>query len=161
MIRTLTLEAASYAGSGLCARTEPVRITLKRVKRVTVTRDVPPGSELVAGTDGSLFVNISCPAPVNGVQVSVTSSVPAAFRVPANVLRIPEGQMRAKVDFTTAAGARGQVDVRASADGHQDGLLTYHLVPSPEELCQEFEGRSGAWSQEHASWSNWGGYRFP
>ncbi len=153
--QTLTVEARSFADDHECGRTDPTPITLERVARVTLIRNVPQEEELIAGTNGSFFVEISCPAPAAGVEVRLWSSVPVALRFPANVV-IPGGQARVQVDFTTAAEARGRVDVRAFAAGHEEAWLTYDLVPSPAEVCRSFEDLSVPWSKEDVPWANWG-----
>jgi hypothetical protein len=61
--QALTVEAISYAGNHECGRAGPQPITLERIERVTLVRDVPADENLVHGDDGSFFVDISCPAP--------------------------------------------------------------------------------------------------
>jgi FAD/FMN-containing dehydrogenase len=153
--QTLTVQARSYADSHECGHASLTSITLERIARVTLTRDVPLEEEVIVGTDGSLFVEISCPAPPGGMQVRLRSSAPTALQVPRNVV-IPQTQRRVQVDFTTTAGWPGRVQVHAAAAGHEEGRLDYDLVRSPAEICRSLEDATQPWTRDNQSWANWG-----
>ena len=55
-----------------------------------------------------------------GVGIHLTSSQPQALQVPSKI-PIPNGQTRMPVDFISAAGGRGLVELRAMASGHLEG----------------------------------------
>jgi hypothetical protein len=155
MEETFSLEARSFAGNEECGHVGPVSLTIQRVARIDLIREVPAGEELIDGTAGRFLVELSCAAPSGGMEVRLTSSQPAALQVAATV-PIPAGQTRMPVDFTTSDGARGSVEVRAMGSGHQEGRLEYELVQSPAEICRAFEEVSESWEQPDQAWSNWG-----
>lgn len=152
---TFTLEASSFAREHECGRVGPLALTIQRVTRLDLIRDVPADDELTAGSNGRFVVELSCAAPAGGLNVRLLSSRPEALRVPAGV-QIPAGQMRMPVDFTTDSAARGPVDLRAMASGHLEGRLFFEFFQSPAEHCQALEDVSGVWARADQPWSNWG-----
>jgi len=152
--QSLTVEASSYAGAVECGHIGPNRMTLDRISRVTLTRNDPPGEELVAGTPGNFFAEISCPAPVGGTQVRLASSARAALQVPANVM-VPDGLTRIQVDFTSTAGQLGGVEIRGDANGHETGRLEFELVRSPAEICRSLEDAAEPWTSDEQPRANW------
>lgn len=152
---TFTLEARSLAGQEACGQVGPLALTILRVARVDLIRELPAGDELVAGSNGRFVVELSCPAPAGGIEVRLLSSRPDALQVAAAV-PIAAGQTRMPVDFATDAAARGPVEVRAMASGHLEGRLFFVFFQSPAEHCQALEDMSGAWTRGDQPWSNWG-----
>ena len=127
---TYTADVRSFAGDQECGAADPITIAVRRAARVHLVRSVPQESEILAGNDGSFFVDISCPAPADGLEVQLTSSDDGALQVPESVI-IPAGQTRAPVAFTTADDTCGRVEVRAQAAGHMETRLHYDLVRAP------------------------------
>ncbi len=152
---TFTLEARSFAGDAECGSAGPVTLTVLVVARVHLLRDVPAGQQLSPGSSGSFFVEISCPAPAGGVEVTLASSRPEALQTAERVL-IPEGQVRVRVDFTSNAEARGWVEIRADALRHEEARLAYVLERSAAEVCSDLETRSASEARANQSWSNFG-----
>ncbi|MGH8574834.1 MAG: hypothetical protein ACREX8_20055, partial [Gammaproteobacteria bacterium] len=152
---TFSLEARSFAHDHECGHAGPIALTIQRVARIDLIRDVPAGEEVIAGSDGRFLVEISCAAPAAGVEVRLTSSRPDLLQLPAS-LPIPAGQTRMRLDFTTAQDGRGPVEVRATASGHLDARLDYELIQSPAEVCRALESLSESWVRADQPWSNWG-----
>ncbi len=125
-----TVEARSFANDQECGSADPRTIAVRRVAMIHLVRDVPQGSELLAGNGGSFFVEISCPAPDDGQEVQLTSSNAQALQVAGNVT-IPAGQTRARVEFATANDACGRAEVRATAAGYREARLPYDLLRAP------------------------------
>ncbi len=125
-----TVEARSFTNNQECGSADPRTIVVRRVAMIHLVRDVPQGSELLAGNGGSFFVEISCPAPDDAQDVQLTSSKIQALQV-AGTVTIPAGQTRARVEFATADDACGRAEVRATAAGYREARLPYDLLRAP------------------------------
>lgn len=125
-----TLEAQSFANDQECGLADSRSITVRRVAKIHLVRDVPLDGDVLAGNGGSFFVEISCPAPDGGLEVQLTSSNAQSLQVAGHVT-IAAGQTRVRVGFTTDDDACGRVEVRAIAVGHREAHFSYYLLRAP------------------------------
>ena len=153
--QTVRVQARSYADQTLCGETDVVELVIERISRVTLLRIDPAGQELHAGDGGSFTVRISCPAPNGGTTVRLEADPQGSIQVPAQV-QIAAGATEAQVNFASDEEFRGNVHIRGWTAGHQEGWLFFHMVPSPEQLCDERELNADPWSAPDVEWANWG-----
>jgi hypothetical protein len=140
--------ARSYADQRECGMSASTDLLVRRVPHLRLS--VPPNgtNEVLGGSNGRFVVEISCPAPLGGIAIQLTSADPQVLQVPANVT-VPEGSTKAEVEFTTLAGMCRTVQLMASADGFAFDrpldIIVYRkpdlrwVGPAPTvSLCQDF-----------------------
>lgn len=126
---TYTIGAVSQANQVHCGTAAPVSLTVERVKKLWLVQS-PTGTDLRGGTSGTFTVRVSCPAPMGGIPVEITSSIPSVLQVQSPVI-IQEGQTSLAVDFRTTAACM-PVEVTASAADHIfQGPIRYEIYDQP------------------------------
>lgn len=133
--RTFMAEATSYAGQTLCGQANPQTLVVQPVHHLRLIRNDPAGMEIPGDTNGSVIVEVSCPAPAGGIEVQLQSSDPARLQVQPTVT-IPTGETRIRVPFRTGEPTIynsfcGVVEVSASAVKHHQGRLRYEIYRAP------------------------------
>lgn len=120
-----TLRVEAFIGGTSCAITEQ-DLQVQRYEAIHLS--APPGC-LDIGSFLELIVQISCPAPVGGMPVTLTSSAPT--RLAGGTITIPEGSMEDIIEL--AAGQEiGEATITATAPEQQSASLKRMVANTPQ-----------------------------
>ncbi len=120
----LSAQAVGYGASAVNLTVQPMAL------RYSVQTTARP---LVAGQERELIVSADSPAPQGGLKVKLVSSDPGVVGVSFAEVTIPEGQTYASQYPMLIGVAKGQAQVRLSADGATDAIASV-TVRSPTVL---------------------------
>jgi hypothetical protein len=134
---TYTLEATSLAGPAGCGASNQETVTITRFRAVHLEWSQPQpnsanpvGAPILAGSEGSVTVRVSCPAGPDGIQVVLNSDNPQALQVNSPVI-IAEGQTSVQSRIVALEECEAAT-VTATANDHRSiGSLTFDVHVQP------------------------------